>query len=251
MPAIPVSLLTGWEAWEEEWDGGYDQPFFRRLAQAFGGGGPLAALNAQRVAFRGFSGSAQMVSWLFELSARGSLPGFNIGAGVFMAGGSYACYGSPGRGSCAHCNSSDGTQDPAGLGCSTTAAERGLAQPYCQFCCPTNFTEEHYESHSYASHPASFLIQTEFDSGADSCAARHYHEAMRANGATSELHIVPLDQQRCYSVGNPGDPTVPVADRRFQRFCSNRSLTSINHTMGFSSMVEPLTRFLLRTLVMK
>ena len=74
---------------------------------------------------------------------------------------------------------------------------------------------------------------------------------MRANGALSELHIVPLDQQRCYSVGNPGDPTVPVADGRFQRFCSNRSLTSINHTMGFSSMVEPLTRFLLRTLVMK
>ena len=61
---------------------------------------------------------------------------------------------------------------------------------------------------------------------------------MRANGALSELHIVPLDQQRCYSVGDPRDPTVPVADRRFQRFCSNRSLTSINHTMGFSSMEE-------------
>ena len=78
-----------------------------------------------------------------------------------------------------------------------------------------------------------------------SCAARHYHEAMVANGGRSELAIVPLDQQRCYSIGVPGDPTLP-AGQNLSRFCSSPNMTSINHTQGFSGMVEPLTRFLLK-----
>jgi hypothetical protein len=70
---------------------------------------------------------------------------------------------------------------------------------------------------------------------------------MIANGGRSRLAIVPLDQQRCYSIGNPGDPTLPVG-QNLSQFCSSPNMTSINHTQGFSAMVEPLTRFLLSAL---
>ena len=116
-------------------------------------------------------------------------------------------------------------------------------------CCPENFTEPFYDTHKseYPNHPPTFLTQTTVDEGADSCAARHYHETMIANGGRSRLAIVPLDQQRCYSIGNPGDPTLPVG-QNLSQFCSSPNMTSINHTQGFSAMVEPLTRFLLSAL---
>jgi hypothetical protein len=44
------------------------------------------------------------------------------------------------------------------------------------------------------------------DVQADGCAAKYYHEAMAANNATSELHLIPLDKQRCYAVGQTDDP---------------------------------------------
>lgn len=95
------------------------------------------------------------------------------------------------------------------FGCSSTAAARGVVggQPYCELCCPTNYTEDYYAAHpdQYTKHPPTFLIQTELDSGADSCAAKHYHATMLAHGAHSEIGIIPLDQQRCFSIGNPGD----------------------------------------------
>ena len=92
----------------------------------------------------------------------------------------------------------------------------------CRLCCPTNYTEDYYDEHpeKYPTHPPTFLIQTELDSGADSCAARHYHETMIAHGAHSELGIVPLNEQRCFSIGDPGDPAVPAADR-WSRFCAS------------------------------
>ena len=114
----------GWESWDDEWEGGYDAMFFKQLAAAMraggsadgrwyssphgtdssdggGGGGALAALsslNPSRVAFRGWSGSAQMVSWLINQDARGKLPGLKVKAGIMMAGGSHACYNWPGHG---------------------------------------------------------------------------------------------------------------------------------------------------------
>ena len=106
---------------------------------------------------------------------------------------------------------------PQAFGCSTTAAQRGVVggEPYCELCCPTNYTEDYYAQHpeKYSAHPPTFLIQTELDSGADSCAAKHYHNTMLAHGAHSELGIVPLDQQRCFSIGNPSDPVSKLLAR--------------------------------------
>ena len=100
---------------------------------------PLSVLDPHRIAFRGWSGSAQMVSWLMNLAAKKRLPGITIAAGVMMAGGSHACYNWPGHGArnnCQHCNATQGEaayhHDPRALGCSSTAQQRGLAQPYCE-----------------------------------------------------------------------------------------------------------------------
>ena len=67
---------------------------------------------------------------------------------------------------------------------------------------------------------------------------------MVAHGAHSELAIVPLERQRCHALGTPGDPTLPKGAEKFARFCNDANYTSMNHTQGFSSMVEPLARFL-------
>ena len=57
-----------------------------------------------------------------------------------------------------------------------------------------------------------FLGQVSTDDvQADGCAAKYYHEAMQANNATSELHLIPLDRQRCYAVGQPEDPAASKA----------------------------------------
>jgi hypothetical protein len=117
--------------------------------------GPLSNLDPNRLAFRGWSGSAQMVSWLINQDARGKLPGLKsarfeslltfwvlhiwltslpylstVGAGIMMAGGSHACYNWPGHGAinqCANCNVSERYRyDPQAFGCSSTAAARGV-----------------------------------------------------------------------------------------------------------------------------
>eukprot|EP01050_Picozoa_sp_SAG11_P010316 SAG11_NODE_1027_length_6131_cov_22.835710_4_plen_119_part_00 len=98
--------FDGWEAWREEWDGGYDSIFFTELVKAMRSGtanrqgaastaggddGHLGMLDPARVALRGYSGSAQMVSFLINLQARAQLlKELKIKAGVFMAGGSHA-----------------------------------------------------------------------------------------------------------------------------------------------------------------
>lgn len=172
-----------------------------------------------------------------------------------MAGGSHACYNWPGHGALAQCSKCNSTKyyskDPNAFGCSNTARARGVlgGEPYCDLCCPQNYTETFFAEHpeAYWNHPPTFLIQTELDSGADSCASVNYHRTMLAHHAWSEIAIVPLDQQRCFSIGNPGDPAVPAADT-FQRFCSEPNATSLNHTQGFAGMVVPLTNFLIRAL---
>jgi hypothetical protein len=105
-------------------------------------------------------------------------------------------------GSCKVCNTSIYNSDPNALGCSNTYRKRGLAQPYCQLCCPTNFTEPYYNEHpaEYPSHPPTFLTQTTVDFCSDSCAAKNYHETMIAHGGHSHLALVPLDRQRCYAL---------------------------------------------------
>ena len=76
---------------------------------------------------------------------------------------------------------------------------------------------------------------------------------MLAHGAHSELGLIPLDKQRCFALGTPGDPAVPPEAQRFARFCpraprmsnySSTNYSSLNHTQGFAGMVQPLARFL-------
>ena len=109
-------VTDGWESWDDEWEGGYDAMFFKQFAAAMSAPGVLSSLDPHRVAFRGWSGSAQMVSWLINQEARGNLPGLRVKAGVMMAGGSHACYNWPGHGAinnCANCNATqEYTRDP-------------------------------------------------------------------------------------------------------------------------------------------
>ena len=42
---------------------------------------------------------------------------------------------------------------------------------------------------------------------------------MQQHNATSELHLIPLDQQRTYCVGTPGEPGLPTDDR-FARYAN-------------------------------
>lgn len=189
-----------------------------------------------------------MVSWLIEAVATKKLTGIGIAAGLMFSGGSMGCFNEPPRsvGSCKVCNTSSYQRDPDALGCSNTYKERGLSQPYCQLCCPTNFTEPYYNAHpnEYPSHPPTFLTQTTVDFCSDSCAAKNYHvrhfdtnsgvffsarnrssnvctvtdfdfvacwlqDTMIAHGGHSVLAVVPLNRQRCYALGTPGDPSLP------------------------------------------
>ena len=66
-------------------------------------------------------------------------------------------------------------------------------------CCPQGSTESYYAQHpeEYAKHPAMFLGQVSHDDNeADGCAAQYYHDTMQKHNATSELHLIPLEQQR-------------------------------------------------------
>ena len=166
-----------------------DPPFFAALTDAMHGKGlqidgpagpALRSLNPHKLIFRGWSGSAHMVSWLIQAVATRQLTGIGIAAGLMFSGGSYGCFDEPpvARGSCAVCNTSSYERDANALGCSNTFAERGLSQPYCQLCCPRNFTEQFYQDNpeAYATHPPTFLVQTTVDFCSDSCAGRNYHE---------------------------------------------------------------------------
>ena len=59
-----------------------------------------------------WSAGAQMVSWLIEVSMRGELDGASVAGGVFMSGGSYACYNVPpnATGPCADCDPTCGIE---------------------------------------------------------------------------------------------------------------------------------------------
>ena len=117
------------------------------------------------------------------------------------------------------------------------------------FCCPDNYTEDYYAEHpeDYVSHPFTLLGQTQVDNEADSAAAANYHATMVKHGAgeRSELHYLPLDQQRCGCLGELGGDGVPAGDS-FAQFCKVDNQTCLNHTQGFASLVEPATEFLLR-----
>ena len=63
-------------------------------------------------AYNRWSAGAQMVSWLIEVAMRNDLGGVTILGGVFMSGGSYACYNVPpnATGPCADCDPTCGLE---------------------------------------------------------------------------------------------------------------------------------------------
>ena len=95
--------------------------------QIDGPAGPaLRSLNPRKLIFRGWSGSAHMVSWLIQAVATRQLTGIGIAAGLMFSGGSYGCFDEPpvARGSCAACNTSSYSRDANALGCSNTCTPR-------------------------------------------------------------------------------------------------------------------------------
>ena len=215
-------------------------------------------IDPDRVALRGWSGGSQMVSWMIEAVARrmardGAASTIGLKAGVMMSGGSYACYNSQPEafGTCAHCDMAPLSRINKSivLGCSNPAAckARGLAQPYCEYCCPMNYTEQWYAENTsrYATHPHTLLGQTTLDVMADSCASVNYHNAMLAHGGVSLRVAVPPSHEKCYAIGIPGDvANVPVLARTYSRFCSNPNMSSVGHTQGFPEFVTPALLFL-------
>jgi hypothetical protein len=157
-------------------------------------------------------------------------------------------------------------------------------QPCCSYCCPQGFTEQHYADHpaDYASHPPTFLVQaTTVDENADADASINYHNEMIKHNAVSELWRIPVEQERCYCIGQRDDPAAegsPLLDRcpQFhagmapyspcniseQGWCrpiicnpathecgayeDHSTERCVSHSMGFAGMVEPLTRFLMK-----
>ena len=94
-----------------------------------------------------------------------------------------------------------------------------------------------------------FLGQVSTDDvQADGCAARYYHEVCQQHNVTSELHLIPLHQQRTFCVGTPGEPGLPAEDRYARYANSSYALNCMNHTLGSWGMVEPLTKFLVKEL---
>ena len=80
--------------------------------------GAFGPLDLSKVIMRGFSGGAQMVSWMIQKIAVGEIKGVGMAGGVLLSGGSYNCYQTPplARGVCKACNTSCGHH--SGQGCS-------------------------------------------------------------------------------------------------------------------------------------
>jgi hypothetical protein len=127
---VAVVLVNPWmnDLWEYEdlWDNGRDKPFLLEMIKQMSAGtfGPLDMSN---VIFRGFSGGAQMVSWIIQKIAVGDITGVGMAGGIFLSGGSYNCYAEPplSRGVCKSCNNS--CAHHSGAGCSDGTWMHALA----------------------------------------------------------------------------------------------------------------------------
>ena len=140
--------------------GGNDRPFLQELFKRVNSGS-FGPIDAKNVFVRGWSGGAQMVSWLFQAVAEAAESGsilFNgtqIAGGVILSGGTYQCYASnpsSAIGSCKDCVLTKGREN------SCNASLPAM----CSWCCPRNYTEEYYMDHSdaWVHHPPVFLGQS-------------------------------------------------------------------------------------------
>mmetsp|Transcript_10561 Transcript_10561/g.27138 ORF Transcript_10561/g.27138 Transcript_10561/m.27138 type:complete len:437 (+) Transcript_10561:32-1342(+) len=252
---INPSSDDGWVAYGTDptggvvWDTSTDKPFVTKVLSMLTAGN-LGKLDADQVALRGWSGGAQMVSWMLQLDATGALPGeITIVAGMFLAGGSYDCYEptpETSHSQCAQCDPSESCPGGAwhvNAGCSTNLTHA----PCCSKCCPTNFTEGYYFTNpaAYAKHPPAFLSQlTTQDENADLCATRNYHETLLAHGVRSELVLTTPAYEKCYCIGDPADPAATGSP--YSQYCTaDMSWSCFTHEMGFAEMVVPSVEFLL------
>lgn len=247
------------EAWKSGKDAAYLPGFFKSMVA-----GDFGPVNPAKVVLRGWSGGAQMVSWLVEQMARDStlFPGVTLAAGIMLSGGSYQCYNDPhdpqtpipAIGSCQGCTEGGPSHcqgDPKCDSCNSAV------KPYCQQCCPKNYTEQYFADNPSAwhEHPPIFLSQTStIDNHADLCACRNYFETLQAHGVKSQLVLVPQSDESCFCVGNPTDPA--AAGSMFSGLCQlpswgkncttmGGSQCCISHTMGNAVMMTPALEFIL------
>ena len=228
--------------------------------------GSLGPLDTNKIILRGWSGGAQMVSWMYQVQAQNhTFPQINIIGGVMLSGGTYNCYNDPqpGRsgqtgssnvpvGSCVGCTEggpSHCQDDPLCTTCDPTV------KTYCQQCCPRNYTEAYYyaKPEEYSKHPPTFLAQmSTVDNHADLCACKNYYETLKAHGVKAELVLVPKEDESCFCVGNPKNPDTagsPFAGRcndpTWGKDCTTMGGKDccIAHTMGFASMLDPALKF--------
>ena len=261
-PAAPAQDFPGWGA-------GPDLVVFDQLFARMGSG-EMGPLDLTKILFRGWSGGAQMVSWMVQLHMTGELRKLGNGAnasmagGVFTSGGSYACYpfnSSTGIGVCASCDSSPSCAG-AGFngysGCSTCTKDCGEVHrngpPCCSKCCPSNYTEQFFVDHpsEWARHPPTFLAQgSSRDGNADLCASQNYHETMVGhNGASSSTLILqPSEYEACGCLGQRSDPA--AAGSPYLGLCEETTAAQGGrqfchmHVMAFAAMVEPVVAWAL------
>ena len=139
--------------------------------------------NDAATAHQRYSVGSQMVSWFIQLHASGQLESLhlqapstvtatlslereqaqhvktNLVAGVMFAGGTYGFFLDPplAMSQCSSCNAS---LECTTLGCSNTMVAKNIT-PCCNYCCPTNYTEQWYADHpeDYSKHPEVFMVQ--------------------------------------------------------------------------------------------
>lgn len=163
----------GWNYPSTYWDSddyGQDRLVLQRLFEQMGDSSSstsrsgnassiLRHLDRSRVVIRGYSGGAQMVSWLIEKWVERNLTeSVNILGGVFLSGGSYMCYDETNPiGVCSTCNASDECDGPT----QSCALNKSSPSPCCSYCCPDHFAERFFETHpeKWSQHPPVYLAQ--------------------------------------------------------------------------------------------
>eukprot|EP00750_Incisomonas_marina_P016548 INCI19165.2.p1 GENE.INCI19165.2~~INCI19165.2.p1 ORF type:complete len:391 (+),score=38.86 INCI19165.2:121-1293(+) len=135
--------------------GGIDKQFLPALFHSMDAG-DFGPLDLSKVVFHGFSAGAQMSSWMMQVLASNYSAPFpaqtKVAGAVMLSGGTYACYNdvpgygpTPPVGSCQGCITGSPAacfSEKPGPRCSSCDP---TTKPYCQQCCPRNFTEQHYQ----------------------------------------------------------------------------------------------------------
>jgi len=250
-----------WDNYASAWKSGKDRAFLPQFFKQVGSGA-FGPIDVSKTVVRGWSGGAQMVSWMIQVMAEqpGVFPGVTMAAGVMLSGGSYACYNDPQDpqyplqpvGSCQGCVEGGPGHCQGDPKCDSCNA---AVKPYCGQCCPTNYTEAHFAAtpSDYSKHPPIFLSQTStVDNHADLCACKNYYETLQANNVKSEIVYVDSEDQNCFCIGTPnntaaaGSPFSQHCDASWGSDCSTMGGPNccITHTMGNANMLLPAVAFI-------